>query len=251
MSNTISKVLAKGEIYSWFQSIVNLHSSKVIGYEALTRGPAGKFHFPVKLFNSAKRCGLLKEVEKACLTSALKWSVQVLNVNPELKIFVNLNPLQTEDIENIVSSFNNRSIYPNRLVFEITEHTKISDFKQVVSTCKELKKKGYLIAIDDVGSGYDRLRSIAEVCPDYIKIDRPMISGTLKNSHFKAVIKSVVALATEMRSTIIAEGIENAEELQMMKSLGISIGQGYFFSRPVPAEAILGKSTVQDFILHG
>lgn len=236
MSRSISNVLDKGEIYTWFQSIVNINSREIIGYEALARGPAGKYHFPAGLFDGAKRCGLLEEVEKACLSCAMEWALQILSAKPGLKVFINFNPLQAEYIDSVVSGI--RSLSRNSVVFEMTEHSRILDFKKIVNVCRELKEKGYLIAIDDIGSGYDRLRSIAEFSPDYIKVDRPLVSGTVKNGNFKAVVKSIVAMANEMGCSIIAEGIENLEELRMMKKLGISIGQGYYFSRPKPVESL-------------
>jgi len=241
VKHTISGILARGEIDTWFQSIVDLHSNKIIGYEALARGPVGRYHFPAKLFDGAKRCGLLGEVEKACLNNALEASA---HIDPGLKLFINFNPSQVQEVVNIISIKNGSIFNPNRLVFEMTEHTKITDFKKIVSTCRVLKEKGYLIAIDDVGSGYDRLRSIAEVCPDYIKIDRPLVSGAVKNERFKAVIKYVYALARDMGCAIIAEGIENQEELKVLKSIGISVGQGYYFSRPMPVEALFREVAI-------
>lgn len=238
MKCTISRILARGEIYTWLQPIINLHSNKIIGYEALARGPLGKYHFPAKLFESAKRCGLLGDLERVCLKNALE---ALAHVHSGLKLFVNFSPSQIHEVIDIVNS---KSFGPNRLVFEMTEHTRIADFKHIVSTCKELKEKGCLIAIDDVGSGYDRLRSIAEVCPDYIKIDRPLVSRAVKNGHFRSVIKYVYALAADMGCVIIAEGIETREELKVLKDIGISVGQGYYFYKPIPVKSLFRDTAI-------
>ncbi|OPX89922.1 MAG: putative membrane protein YjcC [Pelotomaculum sp. PtaB.Bin104] len=240
MKEQIDKILFEGKVTTWFQPIINLQKNIIIGYEALARGPAGRYHLPYKLFEKAKKRGLLVELERACLKSALD---SASHLDPELKIFVNFNPSQVEEVLKTIRSMNGNSIKPDRIVFEMTEHSRINNYDKLLENCRFLKNNGYLLAIDDVGSGYDRLRSIAEFDPEYIKIDRPLVSGSVvNNGSFKVVVKNVVALANEVGCAIIAEGIETHEELKLMRSLGITLGQGYLFSRPVPVDLLHNKN---------
>jgi EAL domain-containing protein (putative c-di-GMP-specific phosphodiesterase class I) len=173
-------------------------------------------------------------LETACLENAL---VAIGQIPIGKKLFINVNPLLM--VETTETCFtNSNSVNPDRIVFEITEHVKVQDFKLVSYACRMLKEKGFLIAIDDVGSGYDRLHSVAELKPDFIKIDRPIVSGAVKDKQYQAIVKYLVALGAEIKCLVIAEGIETTDELAMMKKLGVTLGQGFLFSKPVQLEEI-------------
>ena len=233
--NVLTQILNNRQLTTLIQPIVDLYTVLPIGYEALTRGPAGDFHSAGSLFKCARSYGLLKTLETACLENALTATGQI---PVDKKVFININPLLMAEITRIRKCFTLLDSSPGRIVFEITEHVKVQDFMHVSRTCRMLKERGFLIAIDDVGSGYDRLRSVAELRPDFIKIDRPIVSGALGDKQYQAIVKHLVALGAEIKCSVIAEGIETAYELAMMKKLGVTLGQGFFFSRPVQLKEI-------------
>lgn len=233
LNNTaILKILSSKQLQTLLQPIVDLRTGEPIGYEALTRGPTGDYHYPSKLFKCAKEGGLLRPLEKACFKNAF---ISAGNILAKQKMFINVTPSFIEDLLDLDFLGGED---PSRIVFEITEQVPVENFRRVSDTCKILKRKGFLIAIDDVGSGYDRLRSVAELKPDYIKIDQPIVSSSVDSKQYQIVIKHLVALAAEIKCSVIAEGIETSNELLIMRSLGVSLGQGYLFSAPSPVEQI-------------
>ena len=229
--NSLEQILKNRQLTTLVQPIIDFRSGS-IGYEALVRGPIGEFFSAASLFKCARSNGLLKSLETACLENAFATLEQI---PPDKKLFININPLL---MGLTMEQMSYKKVDPHRIVFEITEHVKIQDFMQVSSTCRLLKERGFLIAIDDVGSGYDRLRSVAELKPDYIKIDRPIVAGAAGDKQYQAIVKHLVALGAEIKCSVIAEGIETHYELAMMKKLGVTLGQGFFFSLPVQLEEI-------------
>lgn len=233
--SALTQILNNRQLTTLIQPIVDLSSVLPMGYEALIRGPAGNLHSAGSLFKCASNYGLLKVLEAACLENAMAAARQI---PIDKKVFINTNPSLMAEISGIKRDLSLIDSFPGRIVFEITEHVKVQDFMHVSRTCKMLKERGFLIAIDDVGSGYDRLRSVAELRPDFIKIDRPIVSGAAVDEQYQAIVKHLVALGAEIKCSVIAEGIETAYELAMMKKLGVTLGQGFFFSRPVQLKEI-------------
>jgi len=102
----------------------------------------------------------------------------------------------------------------------------------VASIVADLKANGFMVAIDDLGSGYSSLKLLAEVQPDFLKFDVSLIQGIDKNLIKLELLKSMIALAGSIGATIIAEGIENQAEFELIKQMGVTLGQGYYLARP-------------------
>jgi EAL domain-containing protein (putative c-di-GMP-specific phosphodiesterase class I) len=127
----------------------------------------------------------------------------------------------------------------DRIVIEITEHTDVDDYEDVVRALQPLRQRGIRLAIDDAGAGYSSLRHILNLQPDYIKLDMDLIRHIDIDPARRALASALIAFARDTDSTIIAEGVETASEFATLQSLGVEQAQGYFLGRPMPLEGAL------------
>ena len=217
-----------------YQPIVDLDSGLAMGWEALTRGPANTiFHRPDSLFDLAEEFGAVFSLEKACRELAIQ---RVSELAPQQKLFLNIHPRTLVD-----SSFcpgetkrllQKYGLKPENVVLEITERQEVKDFTLFHRTLQHYRGQGFHVAVDDVGAGYSGLWSIAEIKPDFLKIDMSLVRGINENSVKRALMETLVAFADKTGSKIIAEGIETASELETLVSMGVHYGQGYYLGRP-------------------
>lgn len=228
-------ILKNKDIRVVFQPIVHLNSGKIFGYEGLTRGPEqSSFHSPIRLFEFAEMYGTLYTLEKIAREKALNLSDSLLKNNE--KLFININSQVIHDPDftpgHTVSLLAQYGLSPSDVVFEITERNAIQDFSAFCEVLNHYRDQGFEIAVDDAGAGYSSLQAITEIQPDYIKVDRSLISGIHENDIKAHILEAFATFTKKMNSKIIAEGIETTEELQKVIQLGIDYGQGYLLSRP-------------------
>jgi EAL domain-containing protein (putative c-di-GMP-specific phosphodiesterase class I)/DNA-binding response OmpR family regulator len=209
-----------------FQPIVELKTGKAIGYEALTRFPDGVD--PDAVFGQATAVGLGLELEGATLEAAVSAAKDLpraawlsLNVSPDL-IFA-YQPLQT------LVSATQRGV-----VLEVTEQTEIADYEAFRAAVADLGPKPKL-SVDDAGAGFASFRHILELRPAYIKLDRSLIADLESDQARQAMIVGLRHFARSVGAKIIAEGVETAAEVEILRTLGLTLGQGYLLGRPMPA----------------
>ncbi|MFI8481346.1 bifunctional diguanylate cyclase/phosphodiesterase [Pseudomonas sp. NPDC078700] len=232
--SALDHILAHGDLHSLFQPIVSLSERRIIGYEALTRGPSNSvLHSPVNLFSVARHAGRLSELEMACRKSACQGFSQqklegklFLNVSPDSLLEANHRPGRTLQL---LQAF---GISPNNVVIELTEQTPTEDFGLLHTALHHYRAMGFSIALDDLGAGYSSLRLWSELRPDYVKIDRHFIDGIHLDSVKREFVGSILKMAQASRATVIAEGIELEEELAVLSEMGIDLLQGYLLCRP-------------------
>lgn len=217
-----------------YQPIVSLKDGDTIGYEALSRGPiTSKLHMPDILFPLAIKNGCLFNLENATRQLAIN---RFTNMPPDMKLFLNFNPETIKDpcfsAGRTKELLEKIGLAPQNIVWEITERTAISDFDSFIRSLEHYRNQGYMIAIDDAGAGYSSLQSIAEIRPDFIKMDMSLISGVAQNPIKKIMLETFVTFAERINSTLIAEGIENEEDLRIVIRCGIPLAQGFFLGRP-------------------
>lgn len=228
-------VLAQRRLYSVYQPIVCIRSADVLGWEALIRGPADSyFQNPDTIFAFAEARELLFPLEKYCCESAL---AHIGDLGPDQKIFINVHPRTMNDPSfsevDIAKIIRDLRVAPQNIVIEITERHHIKDFSAFNKTLAFYRDQGFQMAVDDVGSGFSTLQSIAEIRPDFIKIDMSLVRGIHKDRVKAALMETFVTFAEKIGSEIIAEGIEEEGELALLSHIGVHYGQGYFFGRPV------------------
>jgi EAL domain-containing protein (putative c-di-GMP-specific phosphodiesterase class I)/GGDEF domain-containing protein len=233
----VRQILREGSIRTLFQPIVRVPGREVIGYEALSRGPEGCYlETADNLFGFTERAGMLGEVELLCLDRALRNARRL----PEGSIlFVNLSMLGLEYIESeglgLTGRVKNSGRSPSECVLEITERTYAESASRLRERVAELRKHGFRIAIDDMGTGYSALHVLAELQPDFIKLDKMLVRDLPDEPIKRNLVSAITGFARDSQSVVIAEGVETEDEVETLESLGIELQQGYFFGYPEPA----------------
>lgn len=217
-----------------YQPIVHLKTGVIMGYEALSRGPAGSpLHYPTKLFATAVEHNRLLSLEQVCREAAL---AKMTELKPGQCLFLNMNAEVIKDPNfrgGLTKAFLiENGLNPAQVTFEITERTAITDFDSFTKSLNHYRQQGYSIAVDDAGAGYSSLEAIAALRPNYIKLDRSIVHNVDKDPLKQAMLDAMTRLAAVIHSKIIAEGIESADELAVLISKGVHYGQGYFLARP-------------------
>jgi len=217
------EILALKKLNSVYQPIISISSAAVLGWEALIRGPENSyFRNPDIIFSFAEAEGLLFPLEKICRESAFN---NLGGIGLGQKIFVNVHPNTINDPAftegETMRIIQNLHIKPENIVFEITERHHIKDFTSFNRTLTHYRDQGFLVAVDDVGSGFSTLQSIAEIRPDYIKIDMSLVRGIHKDGIKAALMETFVTFAEKIGCEIIAEGIEEEAELALLANIGV------------------------------
>jgi EAL domain-containing protein (putative c-di-GMP-specific phosphodiesterase class I)/GGDEF domain-containing protein len=219
---------------SVFQPIVDFQTGGVMAWEALSRGPAGhSLHSPASLFDFAEEIGQIFALEKACRETAVR---TVGPLAPGQKLFLNIHPRTMVDPSfspgETLRLLSACGLTPANIVFEITERHRIRDFTLFHRTLEHYRGQGFQVAVDDVGTGYSGLWSIAELKPDYLKVDMSLVRGIDENPVKRALLETFVDFAERIGCRLIAEGIETKTELSCLVGLGVHCGQGYYLARP-------------------
>ncbi|WP_051273281.1 EAL domain-containing protein [Desulfotruncus alcoholivorax] len=187
------KILLTENINVVFQRIISLESGSTLGWEALSRGPKdGHFYSPLALFNFAEEVDMLYPLERLCRKKALS---AIGDLKSEQKLFININPGTISD-PNFVSGETLKyvgalGVEPNNIVFEITEHTDATNFPNFQKTLNHYRDQGYMVAVDDVGSGFSSLSAIAMIRPDFLKMDMSLVQGISYDPVKKALMETI------------------------------------------------------------
>ena len=227
-------ILKDSNITTYYQPIISLKNSEVLGYEALSRGPVNSyFHSPEKLFDFAKKINKVWELDLLCRLNAIKKAKGIID---NKLLFINIDSDIINDPlfrKGFTKEFlDNHNIDSSHVIFEITEHTAVADYKMFNEVLENYRQQGYRIALDDVGEGYSGLRLMTEVRPDFIKIDMSLIRNIDKDMMKKELLKSFQRFAKITNIHLVAEGIETYDELKTLIEIGIPYGQGYYLQRP-------------------
>lgn len=228
----IQGVIDRRAVLTVFQPIVDALSSAPIGAEALSRFPDDPAVAPDSWFIDAERAGLGVDFELLAIESALDAAISLpghylvsINVSPQTILSGRLGDL-----------IGRSGWQPRRLILEITEHVPIEDYPALVGGLLSLRQDGLRLAIDDAGAGYASFRHILALRPDYIKLDRSLITNVDIDAARRALVIAVTAFAADIGASVIAEGVETLNELDSIKRLGVQAVQGYVFGPPRPVQ---------------
>ncbi|KAB3529790.1 EAL domain-containing protein [Alkaliphilus pronyensis] len=241
-------ILHNNRLVMFYQPIISLKDGEILGYEALARGPENSvFYYPCNLFDIAKKMNKVWELDVLCRLSAIKGAKDVIE-DKYLFINVDSNIIKDPDFKKGFTKelLGNYSIEPRRIIFEITEHTVIDNYKGFREILENYRSQGYRIAIDDAGEGYSGLRTLSEIRPNYIKLDMGLIREIDKDMVKKELIKSFQRFADITGIKLIAEGIETYNELKTLIEIGIEYGQGYYIQKPSPDFKPINPNTIND-----
>ncbi|MDB4905550.1 MAG: hypothetical protein JWO05_334 [Gemmatimonadetes bacterium] len=217
-------------VYVDYHPIVHADTKKIFGYEALARGQMRSLRSPEVMFEVAAEADLIWELSRLCRARALEGMESRLG--PGELLFINVDPHDFSD-----PAFNEREVAePHRVVIEITERTAIKDYPKFRERLKAFRDIGYRFAVDDAGSGYAGLGSIANLEPDFIKLDISLINAIDTNFIKQNLVETMVRFANDHGAMVIAEGVERAEEFQTVRDLGVHLVQGFYLHRPIPQQ---------------
>jgi len=231
----LREILKNEAISTLVHPVFDLADMRVIGYEALSRGPEGsEFERPDKLFAVAYDTDLVLRLERLCRKKALEAAT---GLSADKLLFLNIEPDAVCDPELrealTTSLLAQARIGADRVVLEITERAAITDFTAFRSTLEYVRALGFKVAIDDAGAGYGSLQCLAEVHPDWLKIDMSLVRSCDTDDVRAQLVSSLVRFADKVGVGLIAEGIETREELHTLRDLGVKYGQGFLFTLPV------------------
>ncbi len=224
----VRRALTTGNLMPVFQPIRDLASGEVVGYEALTRFADGTP--PDEMIAAAHSVGMGLELEVGCITAALAASVSLpshvwlsLNASPEVI-------LHSADLAHLLVG------RERRLVLEVTEHAEIRDYPAFGRALAAFGPRVRL-AVDDAGAGFASLRHVVELRPQFLKVDISLVRQADADMTRQAMIAGLRHFAERAGCEVIAEGIEEQAELEILRELGVSLGQGYLLGRPEPLRA--------------
>lgn len=222
-------------VYAAYQPIIDLSERdyfKVFAYEALARGPG---HTPLQnpeiLFAYATRKEYLLDTDLMCIGAAAREAELLRGVN----IFINIHPrsLTAHDspdrLHNLMVA---NQVDPKRVVIELTEHHAIVNPEAFQQSLDALRERGFRFALDDFGVGYANVLLLAKIRPDFIKLSGDFGIDCHKDPIRQQLIGSMANMAHDLGSPVIAEGIESEQDLEIVRDLGVDLGQGYYFARP-------------------
>ena len=228
----IRSVIDRSALTSALQPIFDLERLQPVGYEALARFPNHSTRQVPDWFADAATVGLRAELELTAVATGME-SLDALP--PDTFLSVNASPelLRERTLADMIAGAASR-----RVVLEVTEHAEVADYETLVTRLHNLREVGCRIAVDDAGAGYASLRHILRLRPDYIKLDMTLTQGIDRDPDRRALASSLLTFAREVSATVIAEGIETEAELETLRSLGATLGQGYYLARPHAAAAL-------------
>lgn len=244
MAREFLSILREARLITHYQPIVDMERGSIMGYEALTRGPSNSpFEVPEALFADANTSSLLSELDVLCRRQAVR---NARGFDRSKKLFLNSRPdtLAARGVleRGFLESLAEVELTPSNLVLEITERSAIRDFEAFERDLAPLRRQGFLIAIDDVGTGYSSLQTISEVHPDFLKIDISLIRRIHRSLIKQELVHSLLQIAGKIGARVIAEGIESEMECRVLRRCGVPYGQGFYFAHPAPPFAPLDRA---------
>ena len=230
----VQEVLLDGLLAPVFQPIVDLRSGRVLGYEGLIRpDPKGPLPDATRLFEAAALSGRTVELDVACVEQVLG---AARAIGSDQLLTLNLSPrtLEVRDFDSdwLLQSLYRHGISPGRVIVELTERDEIDDLVRLRRTFQHLRQYGLRLAVDDLGAGNSGLRLLSQVQFDVVKLDLSLVQDAVRRVGSRAFLQSVRDLALDQQAHVVAEGVETAQQLRVLRELEIEAGQGYLLGRP-------------------
>ena len=233
-SAAVERTASRRLLRAVFQPIVDLVDGRVIGHEGLVRPlPESGFADPSSMFAVAESCGRTVELDLACLDIVTAAAAR-LGLAGYLSL--NLSPRTIESDEfgfmAVTGVLARHGIDPRRVVIELTERETIEDVDRLRHKLEQLRMAGLRIAADDVGAGNAGLRLLSHFRFDLVKIDLSLVHGGAAHDNALEVLRTIRDLANRWQAEVVAEGVESADQLRVVRSLGLAAAQGYLLGRP-------------------
>lgn len=244
LETSLRRAIDNHEFVTYYQPVVNLASTRIVGFEALVRWqhPSLGLLPPSEFLGLAEDTGLIVDISTAVMRSAClqtrKWQIEGLS---SLRIAVNVSARQFRQkdfVDRIFQVLSESKLCPGSLELELTETSIMDDPESAAKILTEIRRLGVRVAIDDFGTGYSSLGYLKRFPLDTLKLDRSFVNGAATNADDAALVTAIVTLAHSLRLRVVAEGIETEQELSFLRLLKCDEGQGYLFAKPQPAERL-------------
>lgn len=239
----IDAVIRKPSIHTYYQPIVAMNGkeNKLIGYELLSRGEAedGSIISPFQMFEAAKVRNRLFALDRACRLEAVKNAGRAEGH----MVFINFLPTSIYNpqhcLQSTVKLVEEIGIAPESIVFEVVESAEVKNLKHLKNILNYYREYGFRYALDDVGTGFNSIEVLAQLEPDVVKLAMEFVQGVSSDPHKRRVALEVANMTREKGAKLLAEGIENRDDLECLKELGYEWFQGYYFGKPAPQPQFL------------
>lgn len=236
MQELLHQIINEKGIETVFQPVFNVSEKRIIGYEALSRGPEGSpLYTPQRLFDTAIQCGYLYELEILCRKLAVKAFAKLrlpgylfLNLNP--MVLTNLNYPEGSTLRMLDKS----GVDNQRVIIEISENYPIDSPGLLRTTLEKYRNYGFKVAIDNFGAGCYGLRQWSELKPDWIKIDRSFVENCFSDMVKKEFLRTIIELGKATNVNVIVQGVETLAEFDQLMALGMQNAQGFLLAKPEP-----------------
>ena len=244
----LEHALERGELTLHYQPVVDMTTRRPVGVEALVRWqhPRWGLVHPVDFIGIAEETGLIADIglfvlEEACRQSQA-WQVEFADESA-FTVSVNVSPRQLRSGEfaaDVWRILRRTGLHPSRLVLEITEGVTLDAPQEAQHMLRALKDLGVRLSMDDFGTGYSSLSVLQDLALDILKIDKVFVDRVADDPRHTAFTQAIIRLGKTLGLTLVAEGVETAEQAERLRSLGCELAQGYYYSKPVEAERISG-----------
>ena len=235
-------MLFRSQFEIYYQPIIDLNNGRVVKAEALLRWnhPNGQVS-PLDFIPLAEETGLIVDIGNWVFAEVVRQlSVWQTRFNTDLQVSVNTSPVQYQHENssklNWFGNILNHNLNPASICVEITESLLMEAGKGVADKLLKFRDLGIEVALDDFGTGYSSLSYLKQFHIDYLKIDQSFVSHLTSESQDLVLCEAIIVMAHTLGIKVIAEGVETDQQKQMLQDIGCDFGQGYLFSRPVPAD---------------
>lgn len=229
----------------YFQPIMDVNTNKLFAAESLARfWQDGKMVSPGEFIPILEESGLIIPVGKWIIQEAAQMCQRCRKVNPDFCVTINLSYVQVQKspvFDTVMNTINEMGLQSSGVVVELTESGYVENTPAMRSVWSKFKNKGVNVAIDDFGTGYSNLANIGNMMPHIVKIDRGFTMLALANEYENDLLVHIINMVHNLGIKIVVEGVETEDEFERIKALGPEYIQGYFFSKPCPAEEFIEK----------
>ena len=249
VAECLLNALEKNEVYVVFQPKVLLNSEEVVGFEALARWTFDGVPVSPEIFiKAAEENGYINQLTRYIIKLSFSQFKKIRTINKNFTLAINFSALelsQTDLPDFVHQQAKKFEIPPHLITAEITETVFMEKSAQSLSTLTRFRLLGLKLSIDDFGTGYSSVNMLSDGPFNQLKIDRSFINKITLNEHSKIIVKSIIDMALELNMDVIAEGIEDFETSSMLLQLGVVVGQGYYYFKPLSSKEIMQKLIVK------
>ena len=218
-----------GDLRLAIQPIISAGSGEIYGYEMLLRSTHPTLTGPKEVLDAAEQHGMIRELGNVVVARAAEW---LMRLPQEIRLFLNVHPGELSDPASLCTRLEVLQMWAPRVVLEITERSRMAPSFSWERALERVKQMGFGIAVDDLGSGYSALSMLAELQPDFLKVDMSIVRDVDTDTHKRRLVDLLCSFAEATDSRVVAEGVETEAEAQALRDAGVQMLQGFLFGMP-------------------